>query len=275
LEWGDQLYILTLQGYLFFGTTNSLLTHVRERLHDPARSRVRFLVLDFRLVSGMDSSAAFSFIRLRQLAEAQHVLLVFTSLPPALQHQLERSGFPPLPDAHCWLFSTLDYGIEWCENHLLADASGAVSQPLPLTQQLTHRLPAPVDAATLMQYFEPLHLQAGEVLIGQGDSSDALYWIESGQVSMLWKLPDGQQRRLLTMGAGTMVGALGFYLGMPQTASVITDQPITYFRLTRDALHEMKRRDPALASALDELIIHLLAERLMNLNNKTTVALLQ
>jgi hypothetical protein len=37
----------------------------------------------------------------------------------------------------------------------------------------------------------------------------------------------------------------------------------------------MKRRDPVLASALDELMIHLLAERLMGLNNKTTAALLQ
>ena len=92
---------------------------------------------------------------------------------------------------------------------------------------------------------------------------------------MLWTMPDGQQRRLLTMGAGTMVGALGFYAGMPQTASVITDQPLTYFRLTRDALQEMKRHAPTLASALDELMIHLLAERLMSLNNKTTVALLQ
>jgi SulP family sulfate permease len=275
LEWGDQLYILTLQGYLFFGTTNSLLTQVRERLHNPARSRVRFLVLDFRSVSGMDSSAAFSFIRLRQLAEARDVLLVFTQLTPALQHQLERSGFPHLPDARCQLFPNLDYGIEWCENHLLADTGRAVSQPLPLTQQLTNRLPAPVDTATLMQYFEPLHLPAGEALVSRGDPADALYWIETGQVSMLWTLPDGQQRRLLTMGAGTMVGALGFYLGMPQTASVVTDQPSTYFRLTRDALREMKRRDPALASAFDELIIHLLAERLMILNNKTTVALLQ
>ena len=45
LERGDLLYILKLQGYLFFGTANSILTHVRERLHDLARSRVRFLVL--------------------------------------------------------------------------------------------------------------------------------------------------------------------------------------------------------------------------------------
>src|SRR5262249_30705375 len=57
--------------------------------------------------------------------------------------------------------------------------------------------------------------------------------------------------------------------------SVITDKPITYFRLTQDALHEMNRRDPALASALDGLMIHLLAERLMSHNNKTTAALPQ
>ncbi len=253
----------------FFGTANSILTHVRERLHDPARSRVRFLVLDYRLVSGMDSSAAFSFVRLRRLAEAQHVLLVFAHLASALQHQLERSGFPNLPDAHCRLFSTLDYSIEWCENQMLADTGVALSQ-----QQRTDRLPAPVGTATLMQYFELRHMPAGEVLIGQGGPSDALYWIERGQVSALLELGDGQQLRLRTMGAGTMVGELGLYLGVPRTASVITDQPTTYFRLTRDTLHEMRRHDPALASALDEFMIHLLAERLVSLN-KTVEALLQ
>ena len=212
LERADLLYILKLQGYLFFGTANSILTHVRERLHDPARSRVRFLVLDCRLVSGMDSSAAFSFVRLRRLAEAQHVLLVFAHLTSALQHQLERSGFPNLPDAHCRLFSTLDYGIEWCENQMLADTGVALSQPLPFGQQLTDPLPAPVGTATLMQYFELRHMPAGEVLLGQGDPSDALYWIERGQVSALLELSDGQQLRLRTMGAGTMVGELGLYL---------------------------------------------------------------
>ena len=124
-----------------------------------------------------------------------------------------------------------------------------------------------------MQYFELRHMLAGEVLIGQGDPSDALYWIERGQVSALLELGDGQQLRLRTMGAGTMVGELGLYLGVPRTASVITDQPTTYFRLTRDTLHEMRRHDPALASALDEFMLHLLAERLVSLN-KTVEALL-
>ena len=62
-------------------------------------------------------------------------------------------------------------------------------------------------------------------------------------------------------------------LGVPRTASVITDQPTTYFRLTQDTLHEMRRHDPALASALDEFMLHLLAERLVSLN-KTVEALL-
>ena len=71
-----------------------------------------------------------------------------------------------------------------------------------------------------------------------------------------------------------MVGEVGFYLGMPSTASVITDQPTTYFRLMRDAWHEMRCRDPAIASGLDASVMCLLAERLVNIS-RTVKALLQ
>jgi SulP family sulfate permease len=222
----------------------------------------------------MDASAACSFARVRQLATAHHVVLVCTHLTVALQHQLEKSGGTPLPDASCRLFATLDYGVEWCENHLLADAGVALSPPQPLSRQLTELLQAPVDTARLRQYFAPHHLPAGAVLIGQGDPADALYWIEQGQVSAVLELADGQRLRLRTTGAGTLMGELGVYLGMPRTASVITEQPTMYLRLTREALHEMRRHDPALAAALDALVIRLLAERLASLNT-TVEALLQ
>jgi sulfate permease, SulP family len=62
---GDQIYILELQGYIFFGTANKLLNLVSQRIEQTSTPRVHFVILDFRMVSDLDSSAALSFSRLK------------------------------------------------------------------------------------------------------------------------------------------------------------------------------------------------------------------
>ncbi|MBN2304091.1 MAG: SulP family inorganic anion transporter, partial [Anaerolineae bacterium] len=91
-EMGDHVYMLELQGYIFFGTANALLERVRARLDDPDRLPLRFLVLDFRRVSGLDSSSVLSFGKIRLLADQRDFVLVLTHLAPAMQRQFDRDG---------------------------------------------------------------------------------------------------------------------------------------------------------------------------------------
>jgi SulP family sulfate permease len=72
---GSQIRILRLQGFVFFGTTSSCERTIRDIL-DSAWTTVRFLVLDFSLVSGIDFSAAESFLRVQRLCLTKGVLLV-------------------------------------------------------------------------------------------------------------------------------------------------------------------------------------------------------
>ena len=51
---GAGIFILTLQGYVFFGTSHKLLSLIRRRMLDPEAAPLGFLVLDFQLVSGLD-----------------------------------------------------------------------------------------------------------------------------------------------------------------------------------------------------------------------------
>lgn len=67
-ERGEQSHVLKLQGYIFFGTGNRLLTGIRARLMDAAVRPLRFLVLDFKRVSGLDSSVLITFTKLTQYA---------------------------------------------------------------------------------------------------------------------------------------------------------------------------------------------------------------
>lgn len=112
---GDQTFILELQGFLFFGTANNLFQRVRQRAADRDLVPLRYVVLDFRLVSGLDSSAVLSFVKMKQLADAMGLTLVLAHLSPTIREQLEKGGFGEESE-RLRAFSELDRGVEWCED---------------------------------------------------------------------------------------------------------------------------------------------------------------
>ena len=271
-EHGDELYIVKLQGFLFFGTANSLLEQVRKRLDDPTLPTARFVVLDFRLVTGMDTSASLSFTKLRQIAHECCLTLVLTDLAPQIDQQIQAIDYEG-DEAPLHVFADLDHGVEWCENQILASA-GAPSENLSLFDHLVPFVPTHDGASRLLSYMVRLELPAGEYVVHQGDPSDELYLVESGELTVLLERPDDEPLRLRTVGPGTMVGELGFYLGTLRTASVIAERPSVLYHLTRARVQEINARDPEVVAALHELVAHILAERLVN-SNATVAAILQ
>src|SRR5690606_34642036 len=90
---GSEVLVLRLQGFIFFGTANSVLQQVRRRAESRETGRLGFVVLDFRRVTGLDSSAAFSLSRCMQLAEKHGFQLVLTQLSDEIRRQLREDVF--------------------------------------------------------------------------------------------------------------------------------------------------------------------------------------
>jgi SulP family sulfate permease len=82
---GNNIQIFVVQGYLFFGTAYSLLSDIRAYLESVTKDDEQYLVLDFRLVSGLDSSAINSFVKMKHLAEQVNAYLLFTDLSPPIE----------------------------------------------------------------------------------------------------------------------------------------------------------------------------------------------
>ena len=70
----SRIHVIELEGFLFFGTAYQLLEAVKARLEDQDAPKLRYLVLDFRLVRGLDSSAMMSFSRVLNLAQGEDFL---------------------------------------------------------------------------------------------------------------------------------------------------------------------------------------------------------
>jgi SulP family sulfate permease len=259
---GRHIYILELQGFLFFGTANALLERIRARLADAEQPPVRYILLDFRRVSGLDSSAVLSFVKGKQLAEPQDITLVLTHLSARIQRQFELGGLLESSE-RVRIFPDLDHGLEWCEEQLLEmERITTLHVPVTLRSQLADSGFAKANTARLMEFLERVDAAQGETLIRQGDEADRLYFIERGTVSVCLEIEGGEQVRLQTLGLGTAVGEMGLYLEAKCTASVVADSPVTAYRLTRSALVEMKETQPELAATFHEFVARLLSERL-------------
>jgi putative ABC transport system ATP-binding protein len=60
----------------------------------------------------------------------------------------------------------------------------------------------------------------GETIFQQGDRSDLVYTVESGEVDVIRVLADGGEEHIATVGPGHYFGELGPMLGFPRSATV-------------------------------------------------------
>jgi sulfate permease, SulP family len=255
-EQGEQIAIFQLQGFLFFGTASELQERVSRRLLLTGIPPLRFVLLDFRLVPRIDATAVLSFARLLQLAEERDITLVFTQLAPPIEEQLARGLLGGGQGERVRIFPSLDHGLEWCENALLAE--------LPA---LEARAPWVLDPQMMVVLadFEQQRFAPGDYLIRQGDEPSDLFLIEEGQVTAQIEAPGEPPARLESMRGGRVVGELGFLLGTRRTAAVVADEPTVARRVTRAALERLEAERPEAAAALNELLARLLSERVVHL----------
>lgn len=270
---GPQIKILRLHGFVFFGTSQSLVKRVSERLKDSGRETIHYLVLDFQHVSALDSSAVFSFVRLKQLADAHQFVIVLTDVNQAIKIQLARAGLQD-DNSRLRFFPTMDYGMEWCESKILLDEGGStIVHAGSLRAQLKKLLLSGEHVDKFMSYLEKEAVQEYHVVINRGDSPDCMYFIDSGQLTTRLESSKGKFIRLMTQGGGTMVGEMGLFLNQSRTATVVADQPSVLYRLSIDSYNKMMHDDPELAFHLHQWIGRVLSARLAE-NNSTLEALL-
>ncbi|MCY7323977.1 MAG: cyclic nucleotide-binding domain-containing protein, partial [Phormidesmis sp. CAN_BIN36] len=261
---GEQIYILELQGLIFFGTANKLLTQIRDRIDHPTAIAVRFVILDFRLVSGLDASAVLSFAKLKQVATSKGVHLLFTDLSHEAMQRLKQGDCLEADDPFSHVFADLDRGLEWCEQQVLADSNLSELEARSLSDYLKSDFSDPIQVDRLMSRLEDRLFAEGDYLFHQGDPFDGLYFVGSGQVSVVLSLSEGQTKRIRTYTVGNTIGEMGLYRKTLRMASVIADKPSTVYFLSTEAFEQIEASDPLLASNIHRFVVNLLAERLQH-----------
>jgi SulP family sulfate permease len=230
------------------------------------------VVLDFSAVPGLDTSAVLSLVKLRNYCEEHGVTLGFSGLSDIMRLSFERAGFFGATRPH-QVFGSRNEAIEWCEDMLLMHHEVGAASTHSFESWLQSEFGGTVDFARIASYMQCQELNTGEFLFRQGEPSDSVVLQASGCVAITIIDEHGRPIRLRRMIGHTVVGEMGFYRGVPRTASVVAEGPTVIYRLTQEAFDKMQEEDPTSAAALHKLIIRLLSDRLEFANREISALL--
>ncbi|MFI5262741.1 MAG: MFS transporter [Candidatus Limnocylindrales bacterium] len=112
--------------------------------------------------------------------------------------------------------------------------------------------PARLEAAAMR--LQPDHVAAGTTVITQGEPSDRLYFITSGQFAVTQVPPTGgQAQHLRTMGPDELFGEIGLLTGAPRSATVTATSAADLLTLEGPAFLELVGAGSGLTSRLLDL----------------------
>jgi SulP family sulfate permease len=261
---GKKIEVFSLQGYLFFGTTGSLYKAVLNSIESPQNQNLKYLILDFSQVIGVDSSATLNFEKLAQRLSERQIYLITTNLKQEVLEILRRGGLNLNNNAYLIQHVDLDQGMEWCENDILDQENSATHISRGIFERMAEDIPDSTQLSRLNTYLKRVHLQENQILIDINEESDEVFFLETCTASAYILDAQNIERRVSGAGRGAIYGEIGFFLGIPRTAIVRADTQGQVFSLNRSSLARMERQEPELASAITRYLAKTVAERLVN-----------
>jgi sulfate permease, SulP family len=256
-EHGREIQGMALQSYLFFGSANRLYQHVKALL--VRHPETRFLIFDFRHVTGIDSSATQSFAQIKQAATEAKARIVLVNLTPELERPFRSARF--ISD-DIIVASDLDRALESCEHAIIETNRAEGSEARSLRAWLADALGNAQHAETLAEYCRRLEVQTGDIIARQGDPAASMHFILEGRVGVIVDLPESRSTRVRSLGQHTTVGEMGLITRSTRSATIRAEAPSVLYELDADAFERIKREHPALSQALLAYVIAVMTERL-------------
>jgi sulfate permease, SulP family len=263
---GGSVQGLNLQSYLFFGSANRLYQHVKALL--ARHPECRFLIFDFKLVTGIDSSAAYSFAQIKRAAHDRGIRLVLVNLQAAAEKALRSSEFI---STEVSIMPELDHALEWCENEIIAQYEGHGDEEASLRDWFVRILGTEEDATELVRRCERIEVDAGDIIVRAGEPANSMHFILDGRVGVMIPTGDGGLTRVRSLGRYTTIGEMGLVAGAPRNATIQAEVASVLYVLSLSQFEAIKTENPMLSQKLLTFFILVMAERLTFANRLISV----
>jgi SulP family sulfate permease len=246
---GREIVVAELQGDLFFGTTDQLLTALESDL-----STCRYLILDLRRVESVDFTGVHLLRQIEARVHERGGSLLYSNLPKSLPSGIAgRDYFAQVglvSSAHSKrLFPQLTDALEWAEDAILAsEGKGEEAEETPLSLGEIEFLKGRKEETMreLEQCMESRSYAKGERIFSQGDSGDELLLVRRGRVRIDFAIEDGEVFHVATFGRGDFMGDMAFLDSGIRSANAVAETPTDIYSITRTRFEALADKHPRL-----------------------------
>jgi len=212
-----------------------------------------------RLVTGLDSSATYSFSQIKDAADKAGARIVLVNLTPELERIFRVARFL---GKGVLVAATLDKALEHCEEQLIAAHKPQGSEAGSLRSWLTQALNDPGMAEQLAQDCQRHEFPADAVIARQGENAASMHFILEGRVGVILEQEDGREIRVRSLGSQTTIGEMGLIARKPRSGTIKAEIPSVLYELPLEAYERIRHENPALGQALLAYVTEVMAERL-------------
>jgi sulfate permease, SulP family len=260
---GSKIKVLELDGELFFGAVSSLDHSLAKSLE-----LAQTVILDWSRVRHVDSSIAMALQRWQRVAKAAGVRTLHAGA--ALQKGNAAAFLAQhLPTAN--LQPDVDRALEVAENSVIdlwgienSEQTTTLHVVLPIFNGMTAK-----ERDQALQCMPQRLYKSGEVVFRAGDTSDCMLVVLQGSAGVIVR---NAQRdiRLTSVRRGGVIGEVGFLDGAPRSATVVAQEGLLVYVLTRPAFDNLRKTSP---DAVHQMMLNItldLASRLRHTNKLAT-----
>ncbi len=268
---GEETLVCELQGSLFFGTTDQLLTEM-----EPALRQCRCLILDLRRVQSVDYTAAHLLERFEKTLAGHGGWLLFSRVPahlPTGRNLHDYFAKLGVVDAsrRVRVFGTLDDALMWAEDCILTEhlpaRAGDDAPPLSLEDfDLVRDFATDQTLAPFAPCVVARSYAAGDVIFQSGDTGQELYLVRRGVVRVILPLKDGSHHNLASFGRGSFFGEMAFLTGGARSARAVATSATDLYVIDRPRFDAVSHAHPLVGVKVFARVARTLAVRLRRAN---------
>jgi sulfate permease, SulP family len=258
---GDAILVMELQGALFFGTGEKMLSEIETAL----RCETSCVILDLRRLTEVDSTGANVLLELKEnLAQRNIELLLAAAAKTIAMERLESFGvLSSIGDAN--IVPDVDRGIQRAEDDLLRTQPQLHDTEMPLAQVGVLAGFSATDLKVIEPYLKRASYPAGAVVFRENEVGNEVLMVIRGTASAYLQTPN-TNIRLATFAPGTIFGELAILDEGVRSATVIADKELACRALTTSDFAALSATSPSVAIRLLAAIARELSGRLRTAN---------
>ncbi len=259
-----QMAVIEVQGAIFFGSSDQLAQHL-----ELSCKGIRIIIVDLKRATGIDSSGVVTLERIdKALTNAGCQLLLAHVAPDSpLQRSLCEMGFARVIQQGRAL-ENLDLALSAAEELLLKDANSSIPDELeyPFEEFDILKGISSEDLACLSLLMVRIELPAGGLIVREGESSDSIFLLASGRVSVTRAI-SGRTIRFASYCPGICFGEIGMLTGRLRSADVRAETAVACWQLSGDTFRELSKSNPEMVQEMLKNISIGLADLVFSLSD--------